>query len=187
MAPKKAAKKVAKKAAKRAPGKHDLNKRSQDLRRCYEHFGRVTALLPLCEDRSDLLIKMVILGKRVLQSGSPKEAADVFRASEHLAFGTLAARAPEDTSLSSSLIGILEEEYRHLLDRADEHAASGELSQPVVTLFRTLRADAARAYRSRKYRAASEFARGAEALAHVKSNILGRLRSGDVQQLEQAV
>ena len=181
-----ATKKVAKKAAKKAPGKH-VHKRGQDLRRCYEHFGRVTALLPLLEDRSDLLIKMVTLGKGVLQAGSPKEAADVFRASEHFAFGTLAAQGPEETSLSSSLIGTLQEEYRDLLERADEHAATGNLSKPVSTLFRTLRGDAVRAYRSKKFRAASELARGAEALAHVQSNIPGRLRSGDVQQLEQTV
>lgn len=185
MAPKKAAKKVAKKAAKKAPSKHASNKRSQDLRRSYEHFGRVADLLPLIEDHSDSLIKMVTLGKGLLQAGSPKEAADVFRASEHFAFGTLAARAPEDTSLSSSLTEGLQDEYAQLLERADEHAGVGELSKPVTTLFRLLRGEAVRAYRSKKYRAASELARGAEALAHVKSDIPGRLRSGDIRQLEQ--
>ena len=185
MAPKKAAKKVAKKAAKKVAG-HGPGKAKQDTRRCYEHFGRVSTLLPLLGEQTEPVVKMVTLAKEVLQTGSPKDAADLLRAAEHFAFGSLAAAAPEDLSLSAPLVEALREEYEHLLKRADEHAEAGELSGPVLTLFRTMRKEAVSAYREKKYRAASELARGAEALSHVRATVPGRLRAGNVRELESA-
>lgn len=185
MAPKKAAKKsakkVAKKAAKKATGPL---KRAQDLRRCFEHFGRVKTLLPTLAQDPETVVKMVSLAKEILQTGDAKQAADALRAAEHLAFGRLAMHADEDASLSDSLVQTFGEEYRHLLERAEERSGAGELSKPVTTLFNTMRKEATAAFRARQYRAACELARGAEALTHVNAELQGRLRTGDIRQLQ---
>ncbi len=180
-AAKKSAKKVAKKAAKKATGPL---KRAQDTRRCYEHFGRVKALLPMVTQDPETVVKTIFLAKEVLQAGNAKEAADALRAAEHLAFGRLALGADEDASLSDGLAEALGEEYRHLLERADERADGEGLSKPVMALFKGMRKEAASAFRAKQYRAACELARGAEALTHVHTELQGRLRAGDIQHLQ---
>ena len=180
MAPKKAAKKVAKKAAKKTAG----NRLAQDTRRCYEHFGRVSALLPLL-GQTGTVNKLASLSQQLLRSGEVKAAADVLRAAEHLGFGSLAMLAPAET-ISELLSGALQEEYRHLLERAEEHAASGLLAEPVLRLFVLMKKQAAQAYRAQKYRAASELARGAEALSHVTAEVSGKLSAVDLPRLETA-
>lgn len=184
MAPKKAAKKspskTATKAAKKSTGPL---KRAEDTRRCYEHFGRVKTLLPLVTEDPETVVKTVSLAKEVLGAGNAKEAADALRAAEHLAFGRLAMNADADASLSVALVQSLEEEYRHLLERADEHAAAEELSKPVSALFKGMRKEAVSAFKRKQYRAAAELARGAEALTHVRTELQGRLRAGDIGQL----
>lgn len=180
---KKSAKKVAKKAAKKTSGPV---KRAQDTRRCYEHFGRVKTLLSILTDDRETVVKMVSLAKDVLQAGNAKQAADALRAAEHLAFGRLAIDADEDANPSTQLVEALGEEYRGLLERADARAGEAELSKPVLTLLKTMRKEAASAFRSKQYRAACELARGAEALTHVHTELQGRLRAGDIQQLQAA-
>lgn len=180
-AAKKSAKKVAKKAAKKATGPM---KRTGDMRRCYEHFGRVKTLLAIVTQESDSVVKLISLAKEVLQSGSAKEAADALRAAEHLAFGRLAVGADEDANPSAELTEALEAEYHHLLERADERAGAEELSKPVTALFKTMRKEAISAFKAKQYRAACELARGAEALTHVHTELQGRLRAGDIRQLQ---
>lgn len=177
---KKAAKKVAKKAAKKAPE----DRLKQDTRRCYEHFGRVSALLPLLDDK-DSVTRMATLAQELLRGGNPKDAADVLRAAEHLSFGSLAMTAPEE-SISETVSGALQEEYNHLLERAEHHEGEGQLSGPVSRLFSTMRMQAKSALRAKRYRAAVELARGAEALSHVTAEITGRLRAGDMRRLEMS-
>ncbi len=181
MAPKKAVKKTAKKAAKKATGPQ---KRGQDTRRCYEHFGRVKTLLASLTQDPETVMKTVSLAKEVLQAGNAKEAADALRAAEHLAFGRLAVGADEEGSLSDGLVEALREEYSHLLARADERAGAEALSKPVTALFKGMRKEAASAFRAKQYRAACELARGAEALTHVHTELQGRLRAGDIRQLQ---
>lgn len=189
MAPKKASKKAAKKAvnpsakkaAKKATGPL---KKAQDTRRCYEHFGRVTTLLPLLGQDTEVAVKMISLAKEVLQAGNAKEAADALRAAEHLAFGRLATSSDGEAQLSESMVETLAEEYRQLLGRADERAGAEELSKPVITLFKGMRKEAVAAFKAKQYRAACELARGAEALTHVHTELQGRLRAGDIRQLQ---
>ncbi len=180
MAPKKAAKKIAKKAAKKSPGQT----LGQNTRRCYEHFGRVSALLPLLQGMDherDTVVRTVSLAQDLLGDGRVKEAADLLRAAEHLSFGSLAMAAPVE-SVSPLLLGALRDEYHHLLERADGHAA--ELTGPVAKLVAIVRRLAVQAFKAERYRAASELARGAEALSHVTGEVAGRLRSRELQQLE---
>ena len=171
-------KKAAKKAAKKAPG----HKRGQDTRRCYEHFGRVSALLPLLQD-GNTVARMAFLAQALLRDGQAKDAADVLRAAEHLSFGTLAMHAPAD-GISPLLTEALRAEYEHLLQRADDHAAWGIMPAPVARLFPLMRKAAVQAFKAERLRAACEFARGAEALSHVTAEVAGRLRAGNMHQLE---
>ena len=87
-------------------------------------------------------------------------------------------------SISVQLAEIMDEEYTHLLERADHHAYAGLMSAPVQRLFAVLRKMAVRARKGNHLRAASELARGAEALAHVSAEFTGRLRMGDLHRLE---
>lgn len=184
--PKKAAKKSAqkgpqkgaKKAAKKTPGQ----RRGQDLRRAYEHLGRVVSLLPLLSE-SETVQRMSALAKALLGQGEAKDAADVLRAAEHLCFGTLAVEAPAE-SIPDELASIAKAEYISLLERADHHAAAGHMAPPVEKFFLLLRRSAVRASKGEKYRAASELARGAEALSHVTAEFTGRLRAGTMERLE---
>ncbi len=185
MAPKKAAKKsaksakkVAKKAAKKTPG----NKLGQDTRRCYEHFGRVSTLLRQVPEK-ETVARLVALGQELLRLGSTKEAADALRAAEHLSFGSLAMHGRAD-DISDVLLEALQTEYHDLLDRAGQRAADHELTGPAARLFATLRRMAAVAFKAKQYRAASELARGAEALTHIHTELTTRLRAPELRRLE---
>ncbi len=181
MAPKKAAKKSAKsakKAAKKTPG----NKLGQEMRRCYEHFGRVSTLLGQMAEK-ETVTRLVALAQELLRLGSPKEAADALRAAEHLCFGSLAMQGGTD-DISDVLLVALQTEYADLLDRAKQRAADHELAGPAARLFSTLRKMAAAAYKARQYRGASELARGAEALTHIHTELTTRLRAPELRRLE---
>ncbi len=185
MSPKKAGKKTAKKAAKKAAD-HGPEKRKGDARRCYEHFGRVAALLPLLEENVSSPRELVAWAQELLREGNAKDAADLLRAAEHLCFGTLAAAAAIDRSLAPVLLEAIEEQYDHLLERGEHHAASGDLSKPATRLFKSMRKQAKGAWKDKQYRAALEFARSAEAIAHVKAELAGKLSAGSNTQLEIA-
>ncbi len=178
MAPKKAAKKVAKKAAKKTPGQ----KLAQDTRRCYEHFGRVSTLLRLVPEK-EIVSKLVSLAQELMRLGATKEAADALRAAEHLSFGSLALQGRPD-SISDLLLEALQTEYRDLLDRAKQRAEEHELTGPAARLFSTMRKMAVGAFKAERYRAASELARGAEALTHIHTEIIGRLGAPEFRRLE---
>lgn len=178
MAPKKAAKKVAKKAAKKAPG-HRLG---QDTRRCYEHFGRVSTLMRLVPEKENVA-RLVALAQELLRLGSAKEAAEALRAAEHLSFGILAAGGRADR-VSDALLEALRSEYSDLLERAKERAEEHELSGPAARLLSVMRKLAVQAFKAERYRAASELARGAEALTHIHTEITGRLRAPELRRLE---
>ena len=182
MAPKKAAKKAAKKVAKKAAKKAPGQKLGQEMRRCYEHFGRVSTLLRQVPDR-DNISKLVALSQELLRLGSAKEAADALRAAEHLSFGSLAMQGRAD-QISELLLEALQSEYRDLLERAKFRAEEQELSGPAARLFSTLRRMAVQAFKSERYRAASELARGAEALTHIHTEITGRLPAPELRRLE---
>ena len=173
-------KKTAKKAVKKSPGQ----RHGQDLRRAYEHFGRVGTLLPLLSE-TDAVVRMSTLARAFLGSGQAKDAAEVLRAAEHLCFGTLASEAKPET-ITEQLSSLAQAEYASLLERADHHAAAGHMAPPVEKMFLLMRKAAVRAFKAGQYRAASELARGTEALSHVTAEFNGRLRSGNTDRLELA-
>ena len=154
-----------KKAAKKAPGHHDPHKPAKDARRTFEHLGRVQALASLtsAEDPSlRLLTQTADAAYRVQQY---KDSADLLRAAEHLSFACLHRSATE--TVSNDLKDNLNEEFEHLMERAKEHTSHDAVPKSLLGLLAHLSHEAKSAMQRGSYRAAMEYARGAEALSHV--------------------
>jgi len=176
MAPKKAAKKAAKKSAKDHANKNG----SKDLRRAYEHLGRLSGLEKLLSGAVRTQIgQLTDLAQRSLQQGEQTTAADLLRAGEHLAFGSLASQA-KATQLSSDLASAIDAKYEELIDMAEEHWGRHDGNRPdgIEEVYDSMLDAASVAYGKGAYRRALEFARGAEALAHLRSGRLALLEDG---------
>lgn len=166
MPPKKAAKKVAKKAAKKS-----ATPQGNDLRRAYEHLHRVNILhggLP--EQALAHIDTLTRLAQSSLAAGEDKSGADLLRAAEHLAFGSLATQAG-DPSVAANLAGAAHDEYSGLLARGAAHWAERDGSSPrgTATIYKYMLTEAKAAIRAGALHRGLEFARGAEALSHVKA------------------
>ena len=160
--PKKAAKKIAAKHAH-----HD--DAGKDMRRAYEHLGRVEILHSLLEkavkkDVADL----TMLAEQELALGHMKDAADLLRAAEHLSFGALNSSEAEK-NVDAKLVDAITREFGHKLDKAEEHwSDEHDHHAKLEAIYSTTAQCAQKAFDSGAYRQALELARGAEALAHVK-------------------
>lgn len=166
---KKAAKKSVKKSAGKL-GRSDPHPQANDLRRAYEHMGRLEvmrkALKPLAAEAVEALTK---LAQSEIQGGYNKSAADLLRAAEHLSFATLAGDLPERGRLSIELKRSITEQFAELLSRADDHWGDREDRSVILTaLYKSSRTNAVKALDHGVYHQALEFARAAEALAHVR-------------------
>ena len=163
MPAKKAAKKVAKKASKKAAHHHT----GHDLRRAYEHLGRIEVLdraLDLGPSRD--IKSLAELAQQELAAGNGKSAADLLRAAEHLSFAGLAGK--DSARISPDLKAAIAAEFSHLNDRAARHwSESTSRHAPVSALYPSLLKQAQAAFAAEQYRPALELARAAEALAHI--------------------
>lgn len=168
----KAAKKVAKKAAKKA-AKHTP---ARDLRRAYEHLGRIEVLDLLAEDKLDDISTTVGAAQAELAAGNAGNGAELLRAAEHLAFASLALR-DSPARLSPELERAVTEEFEHLLRRAEangpgkrriERNSKATGRDPLMRLVPATIAQARAAFKERAFRRALELARAAEALTHVE-------------------
>lgn len=181
MPAKKAAKKAPKKAAKKGANHHEEKRHAgKDLRRAYEHLGRVQALeSSVPATVATQLGTLTALAQKSLQVGEQKSAADLLRSAEHLAFGALASTT-KATRLGDALEEAINAEYEHLMDKAAEHWERHDEDRPagVEELYDTMLEAASAAYGSSAYRRALEFARGAEALAHVHKGEQLKLEDG---------
>ncbi len=165
MAPKKAAKHAAKKAPKHHDKKHHAGK---DTRRAYEHLGRVTSLQPSLPKTAMTQIQTLTeLARLRLNAGDSKSAAELLRACEHLAFGTLAGTAKE--SVADDLFAAITEQFEKSLEKAAEHWDDHEQepAAEITTIYEKTYAAAEAAYDKGAYRRALELARAAESIAHV--------------------
>ena len=166
MPPKKVAKKAAKKTAKHP---------NDALRRAYEHLQRLHLLQPQLEAAT---LEQVEILSRAAQSAmaaeDAKSAADLLRAAEHLAFGSLASEAPDD-SVSQALAETAGREYEHLMERGAAQWAErdGSAARHVAATYKAMLASAKAAFKARAFHRSLEFARGAEALAHARTGDLG--------------
>ena len=179
MPPKKAAKKVGTKLAKKA-AKKSAKLQGNDLRRAYEHLHRVNILhggLPAqALAQIDTLTR---IAQSSLAAGEDKGGADLLRAAEHLAFGSLATQ-DGDPSVAAKLMGAAQEEFDRLVERGTAHWAEREGSSPrgIATVYKSMLNEAKAAMRAGALHRGLEFARGAEALSHVEA-IPARLDNGE--------
>lgn len=178
MPPTKVAKNVAKKAARKSPG-HDTHRAPKDTRRAYEHLGRVQSLLGLQDPAArDQVQQLTALAQRALQAGQPREAADLLRAAEHLAFGSLRLADLPDETIAEDLVAAIDDEIEHHRAKAKEHGEAATSAAEVTSLYRFMADSASQALASKRYRAALEFSRGAEALTHLDARPLPALAPG---------
>jgi hypothetical protein len=180
--PKKAAKKSAKKAAKKSAGHHqDTHHQANDLRRAYEHMGRLEILQrSLKSSTADTVAELTRLAQKAIVGGHNKDAADLLRASEHLSFAVLAGENPEAGRIPAELEQSITEHFDELLRRADEHWEDQERhSSTFAGLYQSSRKSALSAFKRGAYHQALEFARAAEALAHVSQDEVPMLETAD--------
>ena len=166
-------KKAAKKASKKTPGHHhDKHHQANDLRRAYEHMGRIAVLRQSSKSSAtDAVAELITLAQRTIKDGHSKDAADLLRASEHLSFAVLASEVSGVVRVSTELKQSITEHFDELTRRADEHwDEEEEHSNILAGIYQSSRNSSAKAFKARAYHQALEFARAAEALAHVKQH-----------------
>ena len=173
----------AKKAAKKISGKHADPKHheSKDLRRAYEHLGRVEILQKTSGRTHEDVSTLAGLAQKELKAGHAKDAADLLRAAEHLSFADLGETSSTGQAVSSMLEEAVRSEFAHLIEKADDHWGHEDEKNrhpEVKTLYRSSLKAAQKALQQGSYRQALELARGAEALAHVKKHGPGELTAG---------
>jgi hypothetical protein len=174
-------KKAARKTAKKTVGHHhDKQPQANDLRRAYEHMGRLEVLRKSLDSSAagavDALTK---LARSEINGGHIKSAADLLRASEHLSFAGLAEDSPIGGHISIELERSIKEHFDELTRKADEHW--GDKVRHASTLtehYQCFRKSAAGAFKNGAYHQALEFARAAEALAHVRQDAPHKLERG---------
>jgi hypothetical protein len=173
-----------KKAAKKAAGQHhDKHHQANDLRRAYEHMGRVAVLQQVSKAlAAETITELTTLAQQAIKDGHSKDAADLLRASEHLSFAVLAGEASGiagDARVSADLKESITDQFNDLTRRADEHwLEEEEHSETLTEIYESSRKSSTKAFKARAYHQALEFARAAEALAHVKHHGSLKLESG---------
>lgn len=175
-----------KKAAKKAPKKsvghhHDKHHQANDLRRAFEHMGRLEVLRgSLKTSAADTVGVLVRLAQKEIEGGHGKDAADLLRASEHLSFAVLAGDSSAIGRISAELKRSITEHFDELMRRAEEHWEDKEQhSSTLAGLYEGSGKSAFKAFKAGAYHQALEFARAAEALAHVREDGQRKLEKGD--------
>jgi hypothetical protein len=177
---KKAAKKAAKRAAKAGIGHpHEKHRHANDLRRAYEHMGRLAVLRKaLKSSTTDSVAHLTKLAQREIEGGHNKYAADLLRASEHLSFAVLAGEVSGAGRISAKLKQSITQHFDELLRRAEEHWEDTRQLGVLAALYQSSRTSAAKAFKESAYHQALEFARAAEALSHVSQDGQRKLEAG---------
>ncbi len=175
-------KKPAKKAARKpaAPHKHDKKHQAKDLRRAFEHMGRLNILQrSLKSSSTDTLATLTKLAQVEIASGHNEDAADLLRAAEHFGFAVLAADSIGPGRISSDLEESITDHFDELMRKADKHWAKEENHPAALTaIYKSSHKGAREAFKAGAYHQALEFARAAEALADVSSDETAKLNSG---------
>lgn len=173
-----------KKAAKKASAKHADPKHHEmkDLRRAYEHLGRVELIQKVSGHTEKDVSTLAALAQKELQAGRANNAADLLRAAEHFSFAALGASAAKASVLSEELKEAVQDEFDHLTEKAQNHWEHEEEKYrhgEVITLHSKALEEAKHAFKQGAYRQALELARGAEALAHVQKHGPDELESAN--------
>ena len=163
---KKAAKKVAKKAAKKTP-----KGPGHEARRAYEHLQRLRILHTMVSPEvNGQMITLSQFAQASFRNDEPKSAAELLRAAEHLAFGSLATEEA-DENVHSALKQEMRDEFHHQLEKAAEKWDEQEAkpAREIKAIYREMRTGAKTSWKSKAYHRALELARGAAVLAHTKT------------------
>ena len=173
-----------KKAAKKAAGHHhDRHHQANDLRRAYEHMGRVAVLQQASKSlATDTVAELTTLAQQAIKDGHCKDGADLLRASEHFSFAVLAGEilgVAGGARVSVDLKESITEKFDELTRRADElWKEEEEHSNTLTQIYESSRKSATKAFKAGVYHQAFEFARAAEALAHVRHHPPLKLEKG---------
>ncbi len=165
-------------AAKHADPKHHAMK---DLRRAYEHLGRVELIQKASGHNEKDVSTLASLAPKELQAGHAKDAADLLRAAEHFSFAAIGDSSVKPSGLSATLEQAVQDEFDHLMKKAQdhwEHENEEDRHAEVIVLHAKALKEAKQAFKHGSYRQALELARGAEALAHVKKHGPDELGAG---------
>lgn len=155
---------VKKAAVKHAPHEDA----AKDMRRAYEHLGRVEILHASLDPHAAAEItELMKLAQHELAATHVKDAADLLRAAEHLSFGALGSQK-KDAPMDAKLVEAITEEFHGKLKKADQHWSAEEHRHKTIDkIYNAVIERANKAFGAGAYRQALELARGAEALAHV--------------------
>ena len=176
MAVKKAAKKALKKAAKKSFGKHHKHEDGKDLRRAYEHLGRLESLESVFpKNVPEQIAALTDLSRRTLQEGDARSSAELFRACEHIAFGVLSPDSKD--SVNGALRDAIGKQYDKLHEEAlEEWENRGDRSAVTISrVFRWALSMAESAYANESFRRSLEMIRAAAVLARVDYEGLPKL------------
>ena len=159
-----------KKAVKKSARHHDdKHHHAKDLRRAYEHLGRVEILRHILSGQGEDVATLVDLAQRELGNDGSKDVADLLRAAEHLGFAAILSGLPGKTEVSGGLMAAIGEEFDRLEAKAREHWESEPPNPAIVKIYEETLRKAVVARGQGSHREALELVRGAEALAHVKN------------------
>ena len=128
-------------AAEKKSGHHgDKHHHANDLRRAYEHMGRVAVLQQtLKSSTKEAIPELIKLAQQAIQDEHSKDAADLLRASEHLSFATLAGEVSDVLPISAELKQSITKQFDELSRRADEHWEEEEHSGILTAIYRSSR------------------------------------------------
>jgi hypothetical protein len=172
------------------PGHDD----TKNIRRAYEHLGRVESLRRvLPESAADPVHVLAAFARDELSSGRYGNAADSLRASEHISFAALATEDNGAAPISKALLKAVDEDLDRLAAKATKgspvkgekrHAPSPEkkadkkldkagaprpeLPTELVAILEQCLQHAVEARGRGELRRALELVRAAEALAHIR-------------------
>ncbi len=154
---------------KAAKNHHDKKHAEKDLRRVYEHLGRVDALQLALKNPAADVTALVHLAGAAVSSGQARDAAELLRAAEHLSFALAAKERNHSSRASDEVQDAIRREFRHCRSRAEKHWETAEHPERIEEIYTVLVASADKALKQGALHPAMEFVRAAEALAHVKS------------------
>ena len=157
-----------KKAGKPHSEKHHEEK---DLRRAYEHLGRVEILQQFLQPASAHEVGVLVaLAQQEIQNGHQRQASELLRASEHLCFAALGIEEAKKAPLTKYLERVISEEFEHLTHKAEERWEHGDRHEGLAAIYKFSLQTAKTALRHCEYHRALELARAADALAGVKQH-----------------
>lgn len=173
-----------KKAALNAASRHTAHDDAEkDLRRAYEHLGRVEILhrtldRTMNQQATETIAVLTDLAQHELAAGHRKDAADLLRAAEHLCFGGLHSAEAERES-TPRLVDAVTREFHQKLGKAEEHWSKQRAHDEAIETVYLATADRAQqAFDQGAFRKSLELARAADALAHVTLHRSKQLGSG---------